>query len=43
MSNTAWPYHGGESENFLAGALADGYREKVYLATKLPSWEVSSP
>ena len=40
--DTAWPYHGGESENFLAGALADGYREKVYLATKLPSWEVSS-
>ncbi|WP_319562029.1 aldo/keto reductase [Marispirochaeta sp.] len=39
--DTAWPYHGGESENFLAGALAEGYREKVYLATKLPSWEVS--
>ena len=32
--DTAWPYHGGESENFLAGALEDGYREKVYLATQ---------
>jgi hypothetical protein len=34
--DTAWMYHGGESERFLAGALADGYRERVKLATKLP-------
>jgi predicted aldo/keto reductase-like oxidoreductase len=33
--DTAWLYHGGESESFLAGALADGYRERVKLATKL--------
>ena len=38
--DTAWPYHGGQSEPFLARALADGYREKVKLATKLPSWMV---
>ncbi|NQT59709.1 MAG: aldo/keto reductase [Bacteroidetes bacterium] len=38
--DTAWPYHGGESEPFLARALADGYREKVFLATKLPSWMI---
>jgi uncharacterized protein len=38
--DTAWPYHGGESEKFLAGALSDGYRERVRLATKLPSWMV---
>jgi uncharacterized protein len=38
--DTAWPYHGGESEPFLARALADGYREKVVLATKLPSWMI---
>ncbi|MCK5156527.1 MAG: aldo/keto reductase [Spirochaetales bacterium] len=38
--DTAWPYHGGESEKFLARALADGYREKVFLATKLPSWMI---
>jgi len=34
--DTAFPYHGGESERFLGRALQDGYREKVKLATKLP-------
>ena len=38
--NTAWPYHGGESEPFLGRALAGGYRERVRLATKLPAWLV---
>jgi len=36
--DTAWPYHGGQSEPFVGRALAGGYREKVRLATKLPSW-----
>jgi predicted aldo/keto reductase-like oxidoreductase len=36
--DTAWPYHMGQSEPFVGRALADGYREKVNLATKLPSW-----
>jgi predicted aldo/keto reductase-like oxidoreductase len=40
--DTAWPYHGGESEPFLARALSDGYREKVRLATKLPSWMITA-
>jgi len=40
--DTAAPYHGGESERFLGRALQDGYREKVYLATKLPPWSVKS-
>jgi len=40
--DTAWPYHTGESEPFLGRALADGYRKKVKLATKLPSWTVKS-
>ncbi len=40
--DTAWPYHGGASEPFLARALSGGYREKVRLATKLPSWMVES-
>lgn len=40
--DTAWPYHGGQSEPFVGRALADGYREKVKLATKLPSWMVKS-
>ena len=36
--DTAFLYHGGSSESFLGRALADGYREKVNLATKLPHW-----
>ncbi len=46
--DTAYPYHGfdfskgGASEPFLAKALKDGYREKVYIATKLPSWLVET-
>lgn len=36
--DTAWPYHGGDSEVLLGEALRDGYRDKVKIATKLPSW-----
>lgn len=38
--DSAWHYHSGESENVLGRALADGYREKVKIATKLPSFLV---
>ncbi|HVX66494.1 MAG TPA: aldo/keto reductase [Bryobacteraceae bacterium] len=41
--DTAWPYHGGESEPLVGRALAGGYRERVKLATKLPAWLVHSP
>jgi predicted aldo/keto reductase-like oxidoreductase len=40
--DTAWPYHGGESESVLGRALAGGYRDKVRIATKLPSWMIES-
>jgi len=36
--DTAWPYHMGASEPFVGRALTGGYRDKVKIATKLPSW-----
>ncbi|MDR2459963.1 MAG: aldo/keto reductase [Deltaproteobacteria bacterium] len=47
--DTAFAYHSagdrsqpGASEPFVAHALKDGYRQKVKLATKLPTWLVQS-
>ena len=40
--DTAYPYHNGESEPFVGRALQEGYRGKVNLATKLPSWLIRS-
>ncbi len=36
--DTAYPYHDGQSEGVIAEALKGGYREKVFIADKLPSW-----
>lgn len=40
--DTAYPYHGGESELFVGEVLKDHARDSFYLATKLPVWEVKS-
>jgi predicted aldo/keto reductase-like oxidoreductase len=41
--DTAYPYHNGQSEAFVGRILKDGYRERIRLATKMPSWEIQAP
>ncbi len=36
--DSAWGYHGGNSEAFVGRAMADKRREDYFLATKLPVW-----
>ena len=40
--DTAYPYHGGESEPFVGRVIAKWPRESFYLATKLPLWQCKS-
>jgi predicted aldo/keto reductase-like oxidoreductase len=38
--DTAYPYHGGNSETVVGNFLSGGDRDRVWLATKLPGWLV---
>ena len=38
--DTAYPYHGGESERVVGRVMKKYNRGTFYLATKLPCWEV---
>ena len=40
--DTAWPYHGGNSELVVGEIIKDYDRSSFYLATKLPMWAVDS-
>lgn len=40
--DTAYGYHGGQSETFLGKAIAP-FRDRVFIATKMPVWMVQSP
>jgi predicted aldo/keto reductase-like oxidoreductase len=39
--DTAYAYNDGESEKAVGAALANGWRDKVYVATKLPTWNLA--
>ncbi len=40
--DTAYPYHGGASEPFMGRVLKKYPRDRFYLASKMPGWEVET-
>jgi len=40
--DSAWIYHDGDNETVVGTALEGEWREKAFLVTKLPSWEVTT-
>ena len=41
--DTAHPYHRETSERLMGTTLSRTYRDRIFLATKLPMWHVKSP
>ncbi len=42
--DTAWMYHGGESEKMVKKAIVERYpRENIIIASKLPGWDIKQP
>jgi len=41
--DTAYVYSGGDNEKIVGELLEGEYRDKVYLATKLPAWQCEKP
>ncbi len=41
--DTAYVYDDGRSEKVVSRALNNGWRDKVYVATKLPVWDMAQP
>jgi predicted aldo/keto reductase-like oxidoreductase len=41
--DTAYSYHQQQGEPFVGRALKDGYRERVRVATKMPTWLIEKP
>jgi len=40
--DTGYPYHSGASEPFVGKVLSQGWRDKVLLAAKMPTWSVKT-
>ena len=40
--DTAYPYHGENSETVVGNILSNGYRDRVYIATKSPTWAIET-
>ena len=40
--DTAYPYHGGDSENVVGEVLTELPRDSYFLTTKLPVWEIKT-
>ncbi|MBN2089499.1 aldo/keto reductase [candidate division KSB1 bacterium] len=41
--DSAYFYHQGRSENIVGQAIKDGYRDRVYISTKIPTGEIQQP